>query len=149
MKSPFSVRHVYRLLLRLHPHAFRARFGDEMLWIFDEQSRNGSTLLLLLDGLRSLSRQRGGNRRKCPAPQIAEGLFVEIEYALPARRFLQALSFALAAVLCFAFATSSLVQRSRIASLYLATPGSVHSSSWLLTRINISSPPLQASPAKI
>ena len=29
-------RWVYRVLLRLHPDSFRARFGGEMLLVFDE-----------------------------------------------------------------------------------------------------------------
>jgi hypothetical protein len=30
-------RLAYRFLLRLHPASFQHDFGDEMLWIFDEQ----------------------------------------------------------------------------------------------------------------
>ena len=30
-------RMTYRLILRVHPGSFRERFGDEMLWIFDEE----------------------------------------------------------------------------------------------------------------
>ncbi len=47
-------RRVYILLLRLHPRAFRQRFGDEMLGIFDECAGKGS---LLADGFLSLFRQ--------------------------------------------------------------------------------------------
>lgn len=51
----------FGLILRLHPHEFRDEFGDEMLWIVDEQMRScksgtGRVLLctrLLLDGFRS------------------------------------------------------------------------------------------------
>ena len=35
MAQPMS-RSLYRLLLNLHPPAFRERFAAEMLWIFDE-----------------------------------------------------------------------------------------------------------------
>jgi hypothetical protein len=31
-------RVAYRFVLQLHPDAFRAEFGDEMLWIFDEHT---------------------------------------------------------------------------------------------------------------
>jgi Ca2+-binding EF-hand superfamily protein len=47
-------RRVYILLLRLHPGAFRQRFGDEMLGIFDESPEKSS---LMADGVRSLFRQ--------------------------------------------------------------------------------------------
>ncbi len=59
-------RTVYGLILRLHPHDFRAEFGEEMLWIFDEQMDGGEggvahALMcagLLLDALRSACIQR-------------------------------------------------------------------------------------------
>ena len=34
-------RIAYGFILQLHPHEFRAEFGEEMLWIFDEQMRCG------------------------------------------------------------------------------------------------------------
>jgi hypothetical protein len=49
-------RSFYRCLLLLHPPAFRQRFADEMLWIFDE-SANTAAPRLLADGLVSLCRQ--------------------------------------------------------------------------------------------
>ncbi len=51
-------RLLYRLLIGLHPRSFRERFGEEMMSIFDEESRMGSTMPLLMDGLVSLFRQR-------------------------------------------------------------------------------------------
>jgi hypothetical protein len=50
-------RLAYRFLLRLHPASFQRDFGDEMLWIFDEEP--GAAAYLLLDGALSLLRQRG------------------------------------------------------------------------------------------
>lgn len=47
-------RRLYILLLWLHPRAFRQRFGDEMLGIFDESDQK---LALMVDGLVSLFRQ--------------------------------------------------------------------------------------------
>jgi len=35
MTARSFTRLIYRLLLWLHPLAFRKQFGDEMLWIFD------------------------------------------------------------------------------------------------------------------
>lgn len=51
-------RLLYTALLRLHPRAFRERFGEEMIDIFDEEVRNGRRVALLLDGVVSLFRQR-------------------------------------------------------------------------------------------
>jgi hypothetical protein len=50
-------RILYRSLLRLHPNAFRRRFGAEMLCIFDEVAAGGETAALLADALVSLGRQ--------------------------------------------------------------------------------------------
>lgn len=54
-------RQLYILLLRLHPPAFRQRFGDEMLGIFDESPEKTP---LLADGLVSLFRQWTLRRRE-------------------------------------------------------------------------------------
>ena len=51
------LRSLYRCALHLHPPAFRQRFGDEMLAIFDQAHGTASALKLLLDALFSLSRQ--------------------------------------------------------------------------------------------
>jgi Ca2+-binding EF-hand superfamily protein len=48
------MRWFYILLLRLHPGAFRQRFGDEMLGIFDQSAEKVS---LMADGVSSLARQ--------------------------------------------------------------------------------------------
>jgi len=48
-------RQLYTLLLRLHPRAFRDRFGEEMLAIYDQSAQK---LSVLGDGLVSLFRQR-------------------------------------------------------------------------------------------
>jgi hypothetical protein len=50
-------RLLYRLLLCLHPPAFRRQFGEEMLWIFDESREQQAALPLLTDALASLARQ--------------------------------------------------------------------------------------------
>ena len=49
-------RLLYRLLLCLHPPAFRRQFGGEMLWIFDETA-GAAVWMLLADALISLARQ--------------------------------------------------------------------------------------------
>jgi len=50
-------RNLYRVLIALHPRRFRERFGDEMLWIFDESPPERRPRLLA-DSLFSLLRQR-------------------------------------------------------------------------------------------
>ncbi len=50
-------RSLYRWLLYLHPPAFRQRFAEEMLWIFDEAAATNGVLRLFADGFVSLLRQ--------------------------------------------------------------------------------------------
>ena len=50
-------RPLYKFILWLHPPAFRRRFSDEMLSIFDEEPISHRAFGLLLDGLISLARQ--------------------------------------------------------------------------------------------
>lgn len=50
-------RTLYRCLVCLHPPAFRARFKEELLWIFDESSEASGAMPLLHDGTISLLRQ--------------------------------------------------------------------------------------------
>ena len=56
--NPRLGRAIYRCLLRLHPQAFRARFGDEMLQIFDDALETYGWAWLLADLALSLGRQR-------------------------------------------------------------------------------------------
>ena len=51
------MRRLYRCLVWLHPEAFRLRFEEEMLWIFDEEYSQGGTAYMFLDGVISLLRQ--------------------------------------------------------------------------------------------
>ena len=51
------IRSLYRLLLSLHPPAFRGEFADQMLLIFDEARESEGVLMLFVDGLASLLRQ--------------------------------------------------------------------------------------------
>jgi hypothetical protein len=50
-------RTFYRWLICLHPPAFRLRFGQELLWIFDESSDASGAATLLYDAAISLLRQ--------------------------------------------------------------------------------------------
>lgn len=51
------LRRLYIYVLRLHPPAFRGRFGNEMLSIFDDSTESASGFRLLLDCFVSLLRQ--------------------------------------------------------------------------------------------
>jgi hypothetical protein len=51
------LRHLYCCVVYLHPPAFRRRFADEMLSIFDDTAGTSAALRLLADGLASLARQ--------------------------------------------------------------------------------------------
>jgi hypothetical protein len=51
------VRGLYRCLIWLHPAAFRLRFEEEMLWIFDEAASAWGTAPLFSDASVSLVRQ--------------------------------------------------------------------------------------------
>ena len=50
-------RNLYGLRICLHPPAFRERFGQELLWIFDESSDASGASTLLYDAAISLLRQ--------------------------------------------------------------------------------------------
>ena|SRR5690242_18747609 len=77
-------RALYKLLVQMHPPAFRRQFAAEMLWIFDEASQSGSALSLCWDGTVSLARQwlfRSGSWKLAVAVagaclQIAAGVLI-------------------------------------------------------------------------
>lgn len=50
-------RHLYRLLIQMHPTEFRTRFGDEMQLIFEEAGDAVGKAELLFDAAISLFRQ--------------------------------------------------------------------------------------------
>ena len=50
-------RTLYRWLIGLHPPAFRVRFEEELLWIFDESGDACGAVPLLCDAAMSLLRQ--------------------------------------------------------------------------------------------
>ena len=51
------MRTLYRLLIGLHPPAFRVRFEQEFIWIFDESVEASGAAPLLYDAASSLLRQ--------------------------------------------------------------------------------------------
>jgi hypothetical protein len=67
------LRRLYRCAVRLHPSGFRRRFGDEMLYIFDQQSGLLAELSVTLDCVLSLLRQwtlRARNGAELPADPL-------------------------------------------------------------------------------
>ena len=54
-------RRMYQVLLRLHPAAFRERFAEEMLWIFDKSLDDVGPLKLCTDAALSLVKQHLAN----------------------------------------------------------------------------------------
>jgi hypothetical protein len=82
------LRNLYRGMILLYPASFRSEFGEEMLWIFDEEVRQGSAAMLFFDAARAIVLRR----LRPPSEQLAtSGYYVEIESALPAQRVAQAL----------------------------------------------------------
>jgi hypothetical protein len=113
MSARSFARLAYRLLLRLHPPAFRQRFSDEMLWIFDLSSRQDQTAYILYDGARSMVIQHAKmDLQEQPAP--AFGLEVQTS-GLTIARLGQAT--VLAAVALFGLA--SLIAREMPSAWYL------------------------------
>jgi hypothetical protein len=65
------LRSLYRCALHLHPPAFRRRFADEMLFIFDQQTSKSAAARLLIDALVSTFRQ-WASRPECRYALSAE-----------------------------------------------------------------------------
>lgn len=83
---------VYRALLRLHPRAFRERFGPEMVDIFEQEHRTKRRAGLLIDAFISAVRQRTfapASQKQMPvagpAQLIAVPVFQTLEGGLPSR----------------------------------------------------------------
>jgi hypothetical protein len=51
------IRGLYRCLVWLHPPAFRLRFEEEMVWVFDQAVGTWGAAALVADAIISLSRQ--------------------------------------------------------------------------------------------
>jgi acetyl esterase/lipase len=77
------IRFLYRALIWLHPRAFRERFGDQMLCVFDEAADSG-TAPFFSDALVSLARQwliRSGAWRVATGAGLTAGLIVSFAHA--------------------------------------------------------------------
>lgn len=92
-------RRVYQLLLRMHPPAFRERFRDEMLWLFDETLGDAGLFKLYADAAYSLVKQHTAND---PVPPSAPQLFQAVHVGtLSATRIFQAGAIASLAIIGF------------------------------------------------
>lgn len=103
-------RIIYSRLLRLHPHRFRQRFGDEMMAIFDDTHGTHARLILLVDALVSVLRQSTLRSEfwQEPAPSVIDAgpMFYSLEPFKPRRIVLvygAALTLALFCGVCFLF----------------------------------------------
>ncbi|MEG9432718.1 hypothetical protein [Terriglobus sp. ADX1] len=65
-------RRIYQLLLALHPAAFRERFAQEMLWVFDQTVADTGVCRALADGILSATKQWAANDM---TPSVADGMF--------------------------------------------------------------------------
>lgn len=65
-------RRIYQLLLALHPAAFRERFAQEMLWVFDQTVADTGVCHALADGTLSVMKQWAAND---VSPTPANGMF--------------------------------------------------------------------------
>lgn len=87
--TQISLRSAYQLILRVHPAAFRCEFAEEMLWIFDEECRQGRAGRMVLDGLLSLIRQRCAFERAPERVTAGVGLILSDD-GISAARLMQA-----------------------------------------------------------
>jgi hypothetical protein len=79
----------YRQIVRMHPEPFRLRFGDEMLWIFEEECRQGAAVRVFCDGVLSLLRQRF-RIENGPEPVVVGFSLLDTGVGLAPRRFVEA-----------------------------------------------------------
>jgi Ca2+-binding EF-hand superfamily protein len=135
-------RWLYIKLLWMHPRAFRQRFGDEMLGIFDQSEGKGA---LLMDGVISLLRQRA--LRRSPAlPATVDGapLFYMGEPEVPrAGALLPGVLITL-----FAFAAISFTTNHRWTQMNLLV-GSHHPSPSHLLPARVDAQPVEDLPAEV
>ena len=111
-------RFAYRQIVRLHPVWFRERFGEEMMWIFDEESQRGATARVLLDGFLSLIRQRCRVADESTRTCVASGFLIE-DSGIGAGQFVQAA--VMSSILLTAFV---LLMGQRVPNpVYLRMPG--------------------------
>jgi len=92
------LRQLYIFILLAHPATFKYRFGMEMLAIYDEAAKHGSTLPLLADGVKSLFRQRMHPYQPPAVAPAGDGtpLFNSLDDTLPRCHLMTGAAFSLA-----------------------------------------------------
>lgn len=138
------LRIAYRILVRMHPASFRTEFGEEMLWIFDEESRRGATLTLLLDGIRSVAVQHARPLNAETIDSHAYRAYREVNSAPPVFRFAQAGLIVLSGAFFLSLLFSPLIPK-----LATADYGAAGRGKWLLTQIKTFASLPHAKSAKI
>lgn len=135
MNAP--LRLLYRALLHLHPNSFRDRFGEEMLWIFDEQTRQSRSLPLLVDVLRSLLVQHVAAQLH-PQPQPSS-FYSEISSTPPLRRIAHATILSIAAVSILTHLFGPQGPEPKLSSSPLVSSSRIHNTFtyWHLNRIEV------------
>lgn len=128
------LRIAYRAILRMHPASFRAEFADEMLWIFDEESRRGRVTHLLFDGVRSIAIQHA--KPRIQQAETAGPYYCEIDSSTPAVRFGQAGFIILSCIFCIFNVSLFLSMVAPKLTVFDASK----QKDWLFTRIKILSP---------
>ena len=131
------LRALYRSILHLHPPAFRDRFGEEMLWIFDAQTREGRSLQLFIDILRSLLVQHIDTQLH-PQPEPS-GFYSEISSTPPLRRIVHAAILSIVAVLTFTRLFGPQGPKPRLSYSALVSSSRVHNTFtyWHLYRVEV------------
>jgi hypothetical protein len=83
------LRSAYGWIVRMHPRMFRERFGEEMVWIFEEEQRRGGGARVFFDGVVSLGRQRSKMEGEA-RPVLAGFGLLDTEPWIAPWRFVQA-----------------------------------------------------------
>jgi hypothetical protein len=137
------LRILYQTIIQMHPASFRGEFGEEMLWIFDEESREGNAARVLLDGMRSIVLQHAKSRGRESA-----GLYREVNSTTPLLRFAQA-GFIVVTIILFVSMLSGPLVPKLAAPAYTASGiGHAGEGRWLLSFVRSFSM-LSAKSAKI
>ncbi len=140
------MRQLYILLLHMHPAIFKRRFGDEMLWIFDQSPEKIS---LFGDGIQSLFRQWTLRRQEVatfPVTIASDG--VPLFYSGPpdSPRTAALMRGGLIAILFFAGIAFAVSHRWRQGTLII---GSHHPSPSHLLPVRTEAKPLEDLPSEV
>jgi hypothetical protein len=138
------LRILYQTIIQMHPASFRGEFGEEMLWIFDEESPEGNAVRMLLDGMRSIVLQHAKSRGRESA-----GLFYrEVNSTTSLLRFAQAGFIVVTVILFVSLLSGPLVPKLASPAYTASGIGHAGEGRWLLSFVRSLSMP-SAKSAKI